>query len=172
MNLKNELVTAVVVGIVGILLIIFEGRGDLLSWIAVVIGIMFIIPSAYLLFGELSGRRGSHNSSSLIAALGGLGLGVCLCVVPGFFVGIFIYMFAILLILGGLYQIIVITRAGGMPGAFYVVPALLIVAGVVMLCAGIERDSSAIVLIAGIGMVLYSVNSILEYRSMQKLLKQ
>lgn len=168
---NNQMLTSVVVGVVGLLLIIFEGRGDLLRWIAILIGIMFIVPSAMMLASELKSSPTARSEATLIASLGGLGLGVCMCVVPGVFVGIFIYLFALMLILGGVYQMIVISRIHGIGGTFYIIPAILVVTGVVMLCAGIERDASAIVLIAGIGLVLYAANSLAEGYRAQLLLK-
>lgn len=170
-SFSNQSITAIVVGLAGLLLIIFEGRGDLLRWIAVLIGIMFIIPSAFVLVSQLRSNSAFRSDSAVVASVGGLLLGICMCVVPGLFVGIFIYLFAFMLILGGVSQIVFISRSGGLGGAFYVVPVLLTLAGIVMLFAGIERDASAIVLIMGIGMVLYSINTLIELYRIDQIVK-
>lgn len=168
---NNQFLTAIIVGLVGLLLIIFEGRGDLLRWIAILIGIMFIVPGAFVLTGELRCPADQRSDSAVVASAGCLALGVCMCVVPGVFVGIFIYLFAFMLILGGVYQIIFISRMTGLGGTFYIIPVVLALTGIVMLCAGAERDASVIVLIMGIGMVLYSVNTLFESYRVNQLIK-
>ena len=51
------------------------------------------------------------------------------------------------------------------------VPVLVAVTGVVMIFAGSDKDSSAIVLVTGIVMVLYAINTVVEYTRVRKLLK-
>ncbi len=167
MNGRSNLMTAVIVGVVGALLIAFKGRGDLLTWIAVLIGIMFIIPSVYTLCVELFSRdKARVTPLAVITSLGGLGLGIAMCIVPEVFVGIFIYLFAALLILGGIYHVVFITwlaRPFRLPLWFYIVPAVLIVTGIVILCNTVDANASVIVLVTGIGFLLFAINSIMEY---------
>lgn len=167
---NNSLITAIVVGIVGALLIIFEGRGDLLSWIVIALGVMFILPGAFLLLSQLMTDSSRRSGSSIVAAVGCLCLGVILCVIPDVFVNILIYLFAFILIVGGIAQLVSLSNFK-MPAGLYIIPALVAITGVVMIFAGAEKDASVIVLVTGIAMVLYSINSFVEYFRMSKLLK-
>lgn len=167
MKSKGNLLTAILVGVVGILLISFKDRGDLLSWIAVMLGVMIIVPSAYTLFSAFfSKNKGAFPTSAVISAFGALILGICMCAIPSVFVGIFIYVFAGLLILGGIYHLVFlgyVARAFKLSIGFYIIPIVLILTGIVILCTSVDANASMIVLITGIGFLLFSVNSISEY---------
>lgn len=159
--------TAILVGIVGILLIAFKDRGDLLSWIAVMLGVMIIVPSAYTILSALfSKSKEPYPTSSIISAVGALILGICMCAIPSVFVGIFIYVFAGLLIIGGIYHLVFlgyVARAVKLSVWFYIIPIVLIITGIVILCTSVDANASVIVLITGIGFLLFSVNAISEY---------
>lgn len=164
---NNSLVTAVIVGIVGLLLIIFQGRGDLLNWIVIILGIMFILPGAYMLVSQAGARKENRSTGSMITAVGCICLGVCLCVIPGVFVSVLIYLFAFTLIFIGVAQMVQIADFK-LPMGYYIVPVLVAVTGLIMVFAGAEKDASAIVLITGIALLLYSINMLVEYFKLRK----
>lgn len=158
----NNLLTAIVAGVVGVLLIVFEGRGDLLTWIVIIIGLMFVIPGAYVLLSQLLGNRQRRSSMAIVSAVGCVCLGLCLCLIPSAFVSILIYVFAFTLIVCGIAQIVNLSDFK-MPAGFYIVPALVTLTGIVMVFLGAEKDASVIVLISGIALVIYAVNALVEY---------
>lgn len=160
----NNLLTAIVAGVVGVLLIVFEGRGDLLTWIVIIIGLMFVIPGAYVLLSQLLGNRQRRSSMAIVSAVGCVCLGLCLCLIPSAFVSILIYVFAFTLIVCGIAQIVNLSDFK-MPAGFYIVPALVTLTGIVMVFLGAEKDASVIVLISGIALVIYAVNALVEYFS-------
>lgn len=160
----NNLLTAIVAGVVGVLLIVFEGRGDLLTWIVIIIGLMFVIPGAYVLLSQLLGNRQRRSSMAIVSAVGCVCLGLCLCLIPSAFVSILIYVFAFTLIVCGIAQIVNLSDFK-MPAGFYIVPALVTLTGIVMVFLGAEKDASVIVLISGIALVVYAVNALVEYFS-------
>lgn len=164
---NNSLVMAIVAGIVGVLLIIFEDRGDLLSWIVVILGIMFMLPGLYTLVSQLL-SKGQRSTSDMITAIGCVGLGLCMCIVPGVFVSVTIYILALSLIIGGVMQMVSVAEFK-LPLGFYIVPALVAITGVVMFILGAEKDASIIVLVAGIAMVIYAVNLLVEYYQVKKI---
>lgn len=164
---NNSLLTAIVVGIVGIVLIIFEGRAELLNWIVIVLGFGFILPGVFNLISQFSSPSGKRSTSSIIAAVGCVILGIVLCAVPGVFVNILIYLFAFTLVVGGIAQMVSIADFK-LPLGFYIIPALVAITGLIMVFAGAEKDASAIVLVTGIAMVLYSANLFVEYFQLRK----
>ena len=92
-------------------------------------------------------------------------LSVWMVVSPAFFVGLLAYIFGAILILYGIFHIIVVavwSRPFILPWWFYLIPVLMIIAGVVILCTDVRTINSAVVLITGIALVASSVNSVLE----------
>lgn len=168
--------TVLVMFVVGILLIIWHGRLEVLSWIIMAVGLALVIPGIYDFI--LSLRRGGSNdkeqaigqmsASTSIVAVGAIALGIWMIVAPGFFIGIMAYAFGAILIFLGIYHIAIIaylSRPLVLPGLLYVVPALLIIAGLVILFSSVRTIQSVVVLIMGISLVASAVNSLLEYTS-------
>lgn len=175
MKSGSNWLTIIIVFVVGILLIVWHGRIDILSWIVIAVGLMLVIPGLYSLISAMVRKKEdgkinySASSASIVASVGALALGVWMIVNPGFFVGLLAYIFAAILILYGIYHIIVIgfwAKPIIMPGWFYIIPVLMIIAGVVLLCTSVRTLNSVVVLITGIALVASAVNSMLETVSM------
>lgn len=187
MNKSQTWLTIVVAAAVGILFVMWHSRIDLLSWIVVAMGVLLIIPGAYNMItllvsrrrerrleaGESAAvtRRGAGREagfSSMLASICTIALGVWMLVNPGFFVGLLAYLFAVLLIIYGLYQIYslaYLSRPYVMPWFFYIVPVALVVAGVVILCTSVHTMNSVVVLVTGIMLIVSAVNRALQCMS-------
>ena len=170
MNRRNSYwLTIIVTAVVGILFILWHGRIDALSWIVVAMGILLAIPAVYnLIFAMVTTARQSDkpsgrttNLSSVVASVCTLALGVWMMINPAFFVGLMAYLFAALLVAYGVYQILVtayFSRPYSMPWFFYIVPVLLVAAGVVILCTSVRTMNSVVVLVTGILLVASAIN--------------
>lgn len=159
----------------GILLIIFHNQ-NLLSTLIVIMGVVLMLPCAATLLTVLLRRErdASGNivppgkamlASAVIASLGGMGLGVWMILSPGSLVGIVVYLFAAMLIIAGLYQIIMLAvghRPVKFPWWMYVLPVLMVAAGVVILCTDIKTVEHLVVLITGISTVAFALNGFVE----------
>ena len=175
MKSGNNWLTIIIVFVVGGLLIVWHARVDILSWIVVAVGLMLVIPGLYSLISAMVRKKDdgqinySASSASIVASVGAMALGAWMLIQPTFFVGLLAYIFAALLILYGIFHIIVIgfwAKPIVLPMWFYVIPVLMIVAGVVLLCTSVRTLNSAVVLITGIALVASAVNSLLEMVSM------
>ena len=171
MKSTTNVLTSLIVLIVGILMIVWHSRVDILSWIVMAVGIMLIVPGLYSLISALV-RRGSRDNdhsaptSTIVASIGALVLGVWMVVNLEFFVGVLAFIFGGLLILFGVFHILVVgvwSRPFVLPWYFYKLPVLMIVAGIVILCSNVRTLNDAVVLITGISFVASSVCSIMEY---------
>lgn len=169
-NEKSTLITNLFVFIAGILLIILHNRVSIMESIVVILGLMFLIPSVISLIVVFLQRRAEYNRgysyAGIIPAIGGIVFGLFLVVRPEIFVGILVYMFAAILILGGLYHILFLaigSKTVKMPGWFYILPALMTIAGIVIMFTDLRTLENIVVLITGIALVCFSVNSLLEY---------
>lgn len=147
----------------GILMIIFNGRTDLFSLIVIILGIMLAVPSlvAGIRYFTAKGREDQPSWTILIPATGGLILGVLMLCAPGVFVHYLIYTFGVVLILVGIMQLVFLMQGGWMAGAYYsliIVPSLTIGAGLLIIVLGPEKLQSAVTLIVGIALTIYSLN--------------
>ena len=141
----------------GIALICMHTKVELLSWVIMFIGAMFAIPG---LIGVISGIIRSSRSErvdgmSVTSSLGSLIIGVILIVWPTPFVGVFVYILAAILIIGGLCQIWAL--------GLYILPVLIIITGVVIICSSLKEIQEVFTLMAGIAMVATAANGLFIY---------
>lgn len=178
MRPKSSLFYGLLVIAIGILLIAFNNRGELLSWVVILAGLALIIPCVFTLINAVNdNRRASHNGTDtfnqrlmttgvVITSVIGIALGLWMIVSPNFFIGFIAYGFAVLLILYGIYHLCVVIwlcRPLVLPGGFYIIPILMIIAGLVILFTSVRYIKSAVIIITGIGLIGAGVSSILEF---------
>lgn len=170
---NGGIITNLLVLVAGIVLIVLHDREGILPGIIIITGVTFIVPSVLNGVMLLMRRRRDENRMArlsatvgMIASLGGLALGVWMVLFPDSLVGLLVYLFAALLLLGGLYHLYVLLfgfRPLKFPLWMYVIPTVLVAAGIMLLCSDINTIETYIVLVAGIAMVLFSAGSFLEH---------
>lgn len=170
--IKSNWFCSLLIFAVGIVLCCLYDRPDVLLIIIYIMGALFTITGCInIIATSLRYNKGETNVFSVtagwIAGLGGIGLGAAMLIVPGSFVPVIVYVFAGLLILGGLWHFIVLSsyfKKSGIPGWLYFIPLIILVGGVVIFCSETIRDNVKVsILMAGIGAILYGVTSLLEY---------
>lgn len=162
---NSNLFQAIIVGLVGILLIFLHGRIDLLNWVSIAVGLMFVLPSLYVLCTRLGSKQKLPGGIAFVS-VGGIILGLLMCIFPSAFAGFFVYVFAALLTIFGIYHIVDLSswsKHVKFPFYFYIIPILMVAAGIIILCTSLRDINSTVVLITGIALVASSVNSIMEY---------
>ncbi len=156
---------------VGVTLCVMWKRQDILSLIIYLIGGLFLLTGLINLLVATRRRRkkvaGSGSTSiGTTSGIGGMCIGAAMLLLPAFFEGVIVYALAVVLILAGLWHIYILGYGFSpikFPGWFYILPIVVIVEGVVILCAGNVRSSADIVvLMTGIGIAIHGVNSMLE----------
>lgn len=173
MRSSTSWLTIFVTALVGILMIVWHSRLEILSWIVIAVGLMFIIPGIYNLISGFIEKRDCGDGttcrratgSSVIVSLGCIAFGVWMVVQPGFFVGLTAYLFAAVLVLYGIYEIILmswLSKPYSMPFGFYIIPVILIAAGIVILCTTVRTMNSVVVLLTGIMLLGAAVNWALQ----------
>lgn len=159
---------------VGVTLCVMWRRQDILHSIIYLIGGLFVLTGLINLIVSSHRRRKNMagTGSTFVgttSGIGGMCIGAAMLLVPTFFVGIMVYALAIFLILAGSWQFYILGYGFSpfkFPGWFYIFPIVLIVEGVVILCAGSVRASAdVVVLMTGIGIILYALNSFFELGS-------
>ncbi len=165
MKNKLQLLSCLLLFLVGITLTIMHDKAQILQAIIMIIGIMFAIPSCIALIALFTNRFGKLNALVAFPMGGGLILGIVLIATPSFFVGALAYTFAALLIIGALYKIWLLLSVGKkikFPLWIYIIPCALIVSGIAILTTEIRTIESTLVLVTGIALIAYSVNTLIE----------
>lgn len=176
----SSFITIVVTAAVGIIFIVWNSHIALLSWFVIAMGICLILPGLVTLVESITARRRvgatvessgqtdvesvetrGASFSTIVASVCTIALGVWMILAPDFFIGIIAYLFAAILIVYGVYQIYSLgwLNAGfSMPWFLYVVPVLMVGAGVVIMCTSVHTMNSVVVLLTGIMLVVAAFN--------------
>ncbi len=160
----------------GVLLIIFNGRAEFLSWVVVLAGITLAVPCLCSLISAISSNRQAQrdgasnvslsilNSGIVIASIIGIGIGGWMIFNPTFFIGFLAYAFAVIIILYGIYQVLQIAWIyRPLPAYLYIIPVLMIIAGCVILFSSVHTIQYTVVLITGISLICAGLNNVLQY---------
>ena len=152
----------------GIVLICMHDRINLVQWVIVFVGVMFAIPGLFGLIEALVGRRKSRRGGPvpILASVGSLIIGVIMIVCPVPFEAVFVYFLSAVLILGGIWHIWILSvgvRPIVLPVWLYVLPVLVVIAGISILLAPVRETESIFTLIAGIALVCIAGNGLFIY---------
>ena len=175
-------ITNIIMLALGAVLIVFFDDDRMAELIAVALGVLFLAPSIYslimLLFTNVPVEDAMHNPRyNLIPTIGGLSFGLLIVVKASLFVALLKYIFAILLLAGGLYYVFYLLFTRGrvsMPKWYFFLPTLVAIAGVVALVLPIESNPT-LFLMTGVSLIALSVTSVVisysEYVAYRAVLK-
>ncbi len=167
----------VIILVVGVLFIAAFRREGFIHTLIFVTGVMFIIPGIFNLFTlakerprsaeNPEGRGRASRVMSWMGCIAALILGASMCIVPETYGPALIYIFALVLISGGVYHLYMIARGLRglkLPRWTYALPTLIALGGVAILVVKPLRDdsSNATVLVTGIAFILFAITSFIE----------
>ncbi len=148
--------------VLGVLLVAWPEAAIL--YLVITIGALFLVPGLFSVFGYLT--RGKQNGMSFpIAGLGSLLFGLWLMIMPAFFVGILMYVLGAVLVLAGISQIVNLSAARSwtvVPGGFFVVPVLVLIAGVVVFVQSVYGCHCAFLLYWGVSSIVYGLSDLVN----------
>jgi uncharacterized membrane protein HdeD (DUF308 family) len=130
-------------------------------YLVITIGVLFLVPGLFAIFSYLTRKR-EVEMMFPIAGLGSLLFGIWLIVMPGFFVGILMYVLGVVLLMAGIHQLVSLTQArqwSVVPWGLYVLPALVLVAGLVVLANPFEAATVPFVML-GVSSVIYGATDL------------
>ncbi len=148
--------------IIGLVLVLFPNQAS--EYIVITIGIVFMVPSLIGLIGYFvrdAGKRGRFP----LEGVGSFLLGLWLLIMPGFFAHLLTLALGFILLLAGIQQIVSLSVARHwvkIPMGFYVIPSLLLLAGIFTLVNPTGVRSTALIII-GIGALLYAATELLHW---------
>lgn len=156
---------------IGILLLIFSNQTDLFRMMVIIIGIILIVPSLFAIVYSWVPAKDEDGRAIpkpwYISGLGILGLvfGILLLCFPSFFAAYIIYTLGIVLILCGMFQIFHILQVSALlpiSKSFYIMPAITLVCGIVVIILGPKILAHIASLLTGCFLVGYAINGFIE----------
>jgi len=100
-----------------------------------------------------------------IEGVGSLLFGLWLVTMPGFFADVLMFLLGFILIMGGVQQIASLSMARRwtpVPGGFYVIPVLILIAGIVALFNPTGARNTAFMII-GVSSLVYAVSELINW---------
>lgn len=165
MKLVNySLIHTVCALIVGLVLILWPDVA--IDYIVITIGVLFLIPSLVVLIGYFTTKSEQNVSRRFpIEGVGSLLFGLWLVIMPGFFADLLMFLLGFILIMGGVQQLASLSmsrRWMSVPMGFYVMPVLILIAGVVALFNPTGVRNTAFMII-GISSLAYAVAELINW---------
>lgn len=163
---KGSLYSAILALIVGIFMVAYSNVT--LRTIVLVVGIMFIATAVFNLAYEFSRKRAGNKATSMpsvIASFGAGVLGIIMVLTPIGMVNLIVYLFAVAIILLGLYEIFAMAfmyRPVTFPFWFFILPSLMVICGAVICIMGAEKVGELMIIITGVSLIVYAASTFLN----------
>ena len=148
--------------VIGLVLVMFPDQAG--DYFVITIGIIFLVPSLVSIIGYFA-QNAEMRHRFPIEGVGSLLFGLWLIIMPGFFADLLTFVLGFILVMGGVQQLASLSAARRwmpVPGGFYVVPVLILLAGLVALFNPTGVRSTAFIII-GISSMVYAASELLNW---------
>lgn len=148
--------------VIGLVLVMFPDRAG--DYFVITIGIIFLVPSLISVIGYFA-QNAEMRRRFPVEGVGSLLFGLWLIVMPGFFADLLTFVLGFILVMGGVQQIVSLSAARRwmpVPGGFYVVPALILIAGLIALFNPTGVRSTAFIII-GVSSLVYAASELVNW---------
>lgn len=165
MYMRNySLIRTVCALVIGLVLVLWPDAAT--NYIVITVGVLFLIPGFIALVGYWGTKSAPGRQRRFpVEAVGSFLFGLWLVITPAFFADILMFILGFILILGGVQQIASLTAARRwmrVPGGFYVVPSLILIAGIVALFNP-TGTRNTVLMIIGISSLVYAVSELTNW---------
>lgn len=186
--LQSSLFRALCAMVIGTLLLLYPG--ETATWIIILIGILFlssgVLSCAVYVIALMRSKPGvtitdasgrvilPERPTFPIVGIGSLVLGLILILMPETFRDILVYLIAVILIVGGIGQLVTLDRlrrVGRVQWGYWICPSLILIAGVVAVFRP-TWVTALPVIIVGVAMVVYGLTEIVNLLKARKIRKQ
>ena len=161
-HINYSLMRSICALVIGLVLVLFPAQAG--EYLVLTIGIVFMVPSLITLIGYFA-QKPEGRFRFPVEALGSLLFGLWLVIMPGFFADLLTFVLGFVLMLGGVQQVASLMTARKwmpVPGGFYVMPVLILLAGLVSLFNPTGARSTVFVII-GIASLCYALGELLTW---------
>lgn len=151
--------------VIGLVLVIWPDLAA--KYIVITLGVAFLIPGIISLFAFFGHKKSESSAESLfpVEGVGSLLFGLWLIIKPDMFTDILMFLLGFILMMGGVQQIASLATARRwmhVPGGFYLLPSLLLVAGIVALFNPTGVVNTAFFII-GVSSLVYSLSELINW---------
>jgi len=168
-TVNSLLLRSIFAFMLGAILILWSG--DAIRFLVISIGILFIILGFIPLVLHLFRNREAFPDSSFPhIGLCCLIFGLVLVMAPTLFVNVLMYLLGIILVIGGIEQIFTLIGARKwtkVPVAFYLMPTLIMIAGILILFNPF-KTAEGIFILAGITSLIYGIAELVNWIKFRK----
>lgn len=167
-GISYSFLRAVCALVMGLLLVMFPEQAG--NYLVITIGVVFMVPSLIGLIANFT-QDAAVRRRFPVEGVGSLLFGLWLVIMPGFFANLLTFVLGFILLMGGIQQIASLMAARRwtvVPWGFYLLPVLILVAGLVALFnpMGVQRTTF---LILGISSLLYALIELLNWFKFMRL---
>lgn len=162
-RISYSFVRAICALVIGLLLVMFPDEAG--NYFVITLGVIFLIPSLFSIIAFFAQKRGEGKRRFPIEGFGSLLFGLWLMIMPGFFADLLTFILGFILLMGGVQQIASLFAARKwvtVPKGFYIVPILILLAGLFALFNPTGVRSTAFIII-GITCLLYAVSELVNW---------
>jgi hypothetical protein len=161
-GISNSFLRTICALVIGLILVMFPNEAG--DYLVITIGVMFLIPSLLSIIGYFT-MNAEERHRLPIEGIGSLLFGLWLVIMPGFFADLLTFVLGFILVLGGVQQIASLSAARRwMPVrvGFYIIPVLILIAGLIALFNPTGVRSTAFIII-GITSIVYAVSELTNW---------
>lgn len=148
--------------VIGLLLVMYPDCAG--GYFVITIGVIFLVPSLISIIGYFV-QKEEERRRFPIEGIGSLLFGLCLIIMSGFFANLLTYILGFILVMGGVQQMAslsVARRWMPVPRGFYIVPVLILLAGLVALFNPTGAQATAFIII-GVSSLVYAVSELINW---------
>lgn len=164
------LVRSILAIVLGFVLVIWPDAA--VNYLVILIGVLFMLPGLYAVAHHFLRPSSPEEGQRIfpIEAMGSVLLGALLVAMPTFFVNILMYLLGGVLVVAGLQQLIALIRArkwSEVPLGFYLMPALLLLTGLMLLAYPFDAVANTFV-IFGLAILFYGTTELINAYKFRK----
>ncbi|MGI6792880.1 HdeD family acid-resistance protein [Bacteroides sp. KG68] len=161
-GLSYSFLRAICALVIGLILVMFPDRAG--DYFVITIGVVLLVPSLITIIGYFV-QPAEARPRFPIEGVGSLLFGAWLIIMPDFFTNLLTFLLGFILVMGGVQQIASLSAARrwmSVPRGFYVVPVLILLAGLIALFNPMGVRSTAFIII-GVSSLVYAVSEFLNW---------
>lgn len=148
--------------VIGLVLVLFPHQAA--EYLVITVGCVFLVPALACIVGYFA-WRGERPLRFPLLGVGSLLFGLWLIIMPEFFADLLTYVLGFILVMGGVQQLVSLASARQwmrVPVGFYVVPILILLAGLFALFNPTGARSTAFIII-GASSLVYALFELVDW---------
>lgn len=142
-----------------------------LTYLVMLVGALFAAPGIITLVTYYYRSKSNYpkDISIPIQGVASILVGLCLILIPSFFISFFMVLLGVILTAAAVYQFATLIRArkwSSIPWGLYILPTLLLITGIIILVKP-QTIAAYTTIIIGIGILIYGVGELVNWTKLR-----